>query len=67
MIHLILTFDQNGHYYFDVTIDGITRVHRQNENPTKFKNVRVYAGSIYYEAADAEIRNFSACQLNGEG
>jgi len=56
---------ENGHYYFIVSIDGAIKVHRKNDNPTKFKNVKVYAGDFYYEPADAEIRHFSACQLDG--
>ena len=35
----------------------------KNNNPNIFENVEVYAGDKYYDAADAEIRNFHACQL----
>merc|ERR1719392_342078 len=31
-----------------VSIDGAIKVHRRNDNPTKFKNVKVYAGDFYY-------------------
>ena len=30
-------------------------------------NVEIYAGDAYHEAADAEIRNFYACQLSKTG
>lgn len=48
-----------------MSIDGVTKVHKKNDNPTMFKDVKVYAGDKYHHEADAEIRHFSACQLKG--
>ena len=35
----------------------------KNNNPEQFENVRVYAGNKNEESANAEIRNFNACQF----
>ena len=60
-------FIQSGNYFFDVTIDGVRKVHIQNNIPRQFTNVKIYAGDAYYEAADAQLRNFYACQLSKTG
>ena len=60
-------FIQSGNYFFDVTIDGVSKVHIQNNNARNFTNVEIYAGDKYYEAADAEIRHLYACQLSKTG
>ena len=58
---------QSLNYYFDVTINGTWKVHIKNNNARNFTNVKIYAGDMYHEAADAEIRNFYACQLSNTG
>jgi len=50
-------------YYFYVAINGVTKVHIRNDNPRTFTNVEVYAGGKNHAAANAEIRNFQACQI----
>ena len=61
---------QNNNYFFDVLVDGVRKVHIQNNNPRKFDNVKVSTGIVYvgqnvvHESANAEIRNFVACQLS---
>ena len=67
---------QNGTYYFDVTIDGVRKLHIKNIIAREFSNVEIYAGEDkqpyqdtagkdkYYQVADAEIRNFHVCQLS---
>jgi len=52
---------QNG-YFFEVKVDGVRKVHMKNDNPKQFKDVKVYAG-YGSNVANAEIRNFVACQL----
>jgi len=58
--------DGNGQsYYCDITVDGDIKFHKNwNPNPKQFTNVKVYAGENFRTAADAEIRNFKACQLS---
>ena len=58
---------QNGTYYFNVIIDGVRKVHIQNNIARQFTNVEIYAGDAYHEAADGEIKNFHARQLSKTG
>jgi len=55
--------DETESYYFDVTINGVRKVHIKNNIPRTFTNVEVFAGGKNHAAANAEIRNFQACQL----
>ena len=57
---------KNGHFFFDVTINGIRKVHIKNNSPRQFTNVEVYAGDKYYHPAGAELKNFHACQISGK-
>ena len=41
-----------------MSIDGVTKVHKKNDNPTMFKDVKVYAG-YGSNVANAEIREDS--------
>ena len=58
---------QNGNYFFNVTINNITKVHVKNNIPRQFTDVEIYAGDAYHEAADGEIKNFHARQLSKTG
>ena len=60
---LLLFIFEDESYYFDVAINGVTKVHIRNDNPRTFTNVEVYAGGKNHASANAEIRNFQACQI----
>ena len=51
-------------YFFEVKVNGVRKVHVENNNPQHFTNVKVFAGD-YHEPADAYIRFFYACQIKG--
>ena len=58
---------QSNDYFFEVFIDGVKKVSKKNTNPKQFLNVKVFAGDPYHSPANADVKNFIACQLEDSG
>ena len=55
----IISFSfQEGHYFFEVKLDGQRKFYEKNENPQPFENVKVWTNDQHYpNAASVRIRN----------